>query len=483
MLLAAVFAVAAATSVNFPVSTTKPPAQAAMNRGLFLYYAYDREAAAQAFAQAADLDPRLAMAYWGVALADGPDLNTPLTQERFTQAKSAIAKAQSVDAALPARERRFIEMMALRYRGDFSRWNADDAAYLSAMAGFADTSHDQNAELLAAEALLERGGLAWHDGALESADSQRALALVENVLHVDPASAMANHLCIHLYDLAPSRDPALPCAQRLDAAEFPPEAEHLAHMPAHYWIENGDYAAAVRSSERAVTLLTQLTQTDPPDDAHVDQYAKHDVAVGYCAAMMLGDYALARRWAARMTSQFGVGFDALTALRFGRYQSAYDAPADEFGDPAVRGLAALQLGRIDNAQTIAKQVTPQAASHGYVPQLFLASLAKAQGRYDDAQSWLEKAAAAQHAGFEAELIPFFPALEALGALRLRHGDFGGAAQAFEADLSAYPNDPRALFGLAQALRALGDASRAAATQAHFQKVWQGADTSLVDTLP
>jgi len=481
MLLAAVFAAAAATSVNFPVSTVKPQAQAAIDRGLFLYYAYDREAAEAAFEQAAQSDPQLAMAYWGLALADGPDLNTPLTQERFDQAKAAIAKAASLGAALPARERRFVDAMALRYRGDFARWDAADAAYVSAMTDFALATHDENAELLAAEALLEHGGLAWRDGALESAESQRALALVQGVLHDDPGSAMANHLCIHLYDLAPDRSPALRCAQRLDATEFPPEAEHLAHMPAHYWIETGDYAAAVRSSERAVTLLTELTAAGPAGAAHADQYAKHDVAVGYSAAMMLGDYALARRWSDRMTAQFGASFEALTALRFGRYQAAYDAAADQFSDTALRGLAALQLGDIAEARRLANSVTP-AAQHGYVPQIFLGRLADAEGKYAEAQSWLGKAAADQRAGLEGELIPLLPALEVLGSLRLRHGDFRGAAEAFQADLAAYPNDPRALFGLAQALGALGDSSGAAAARTHFEQMWKGADTNVAGAL-
>ncbi|HXO17050.1 MAG TPA: hypothetical protein VN909_02650, partial [Candidatus Dormibacteraeota bacterium] len=76
-LLAVVLAVAAAgLPVNLAVSTTNPAAQAAVDRGLFLYYAYNGSDAAKGFALAAKLDPHLAMAFWGTALADGPDLNT-----------------------------------------------------------------------------------------------------------------------------------------------------------------------------------------------------------------------------------------------------------------------------------------------------------------------------------------------------------------------------------------------------------------------
>lgn len=123
------------------------------------------------------------------------------------------------------------------------------------MERFALASGNENARLLTAEALLEESGLAWSGEDLANPDSRAAMALVADVLRDDPASAMANHLCLHLYDFAPDRTPAKPCAQRLDETDFPPEAEHLAHMPAHYWIETGDYDAAIRSSDRAYALI------------------------------------------------------------------------------------------------------------------------------------------------------------------------------------------------------------------------------------
>ncbi len=482
-LLAVVFAVvSAATSVHLPVSTSVPQAQAAIDRGLFLYYAFNGEDSARAFTRAATIDPSLAMAYWGVALADGPDLNTPLTQERFALAAAATRKAVSLDASASPREASFIEIMSLRYRGTFGNRGADDAAYRTAMAAFAESSQDENAELLAAEALLEGGGATWQNGALADAGSREALQLVNGVLRDDPASVMANHLCIHLYDLAPDRTPALPCAQRLDAAAFSPEAEHLAHMPAHYWIETGNYAAALHSSERAYALLTQLIADDPQSD-HTQHYAKHDVAVGYSAAMMLGDYAVAQRWSERMTDVFGTSFEALTALRFGRYAAASTAEANEIAGPSVRGLAALYLNRPDEARALAKRIPATSTTQGYLPQLFLARIAETQGKYDEAERWLDRAIENQRAVFAGELIPLIPADEALGTFRLRRGDDAGAIAAFTDALAAYPNDPRALFGLAQALAASGENARAAAARARFVKEWEGADTNVEDALP
>jgi tetratricopeptide (TPR) repeat protein len=483
MLLAVVLAITSAfTSAHMAVSTNVPQAQAAIDRGLFFYYAYNGEASAHAFAQAAALDAHLAMAYWGVALAEGPDLNTPIAQDRFGLAAAAITKARVLDGPLPPMERSFIEIMALRYRGTFADWSADDAAYRQAMLELAQSSHDQNAQLLAAEALLEDGGLTWAQGAPAGDESRQALELVTGVLRDDPRSVMANHLCIHLYDLAPDRTPALPCAQRLDATDFPPEAEHLAHMPAHYWIETGNYAAAVRSSERAYALLS-AANVGGAESPHDERYSKHDVSVGYSAAMMLGNYAIAQRWAHRMYEAFGVSFDAITALRFGRYGEAYRASGSEFAGTSVRGLAALHLDRNAEARALGAALPAASLRQGYMPALFLGELAEANERYDEAQTWLERSLANQRADFSAEMIPLFPAGEALGALELRRGDAAAAIAAYNDVLTLYPNDPRALFGLAQALAANGQSAQAAVATARFENEWKGADIAVQDALP
>jgi hypothetical protein len=477
-LVAAGATLAAAASVHLPVSTDVPQAQALIDRGLFYYYAYNGPDAARTFEEAAASDPDLAMAYWGVALAEGPDLNTAVSAQRFDLAQRAIERAEGLDVGAPPRERSFIAIMAQRYSGSFADWPSDNAAYRSAMLALAQSSHDENAELLAAEALLEDGGLGWTGSAPSSDESREALGLVDDVLARDPTNPMANHLCIHAHDLAPDRSPALACAQRLDAASFPPQAEHLAHMPAHYWIETGNYAAAVASSERAYNLMSQL-DADAADTGHVNQYQKHDVSVGYSAAMMLGNYGLAQTWAQRMNAAFDENFDAITALRFGRFEQAY-ASSEGFGGPSVRGLAALQLNRLADAHAIAASVHRAEGdpSNGYIPQLFYARVAEADGNDAQAQRWIERAIANQHANFAAESLPLLPAEEALGGLLLRQGSSVGAATAFNAALAAYPSDPRALYGLAKALAQDGESSQSASIRARFDAEWAGADTQL-----
>jgi hypothetical protein len=468
--------VAAATSVHFPVSTNVPAAQAAMDRGLFLYYAYNGDEAAGAFEEAASRDAGLAMAGWGLALADGPDLNTPLTATQFDAAQRAIRRAVPLERNASPSDRKYFEIMAARYAGTFADWQHEDAAYRSAMLALAQSSNDENAKLLAAEALLEHGGLTWQNGQPASGDSRTALELVSTLLRSDPRNPMANHLCVHLYDLAPDRRPALPCAQRLDAATFPPEAEHLTHMPAHYWIETGDYAAALASSERTYDALQKLEET-PAGAQHANRYVRHDIMVGYCAAMMLGSYATARLWSQRVSGAYNSSFDALTALRFGRYPTAYAAPEASYGDPSVHGISALHLNHTAEATAAAAHLPPD-LKQGYLPQFLLSRIAESERHYGDARRLIAQAAENQAGSYSGELIPSIPAGEALGFFQLRQGENATAIATFTQTLAAYPNDPRALYGLATALTGAGQYAAAQRARSRFNGVWKGADTTL-----
>jgi len=443
--------------------------QAQIARGLFLYYAYAREASVAAFAKAANQTPPPAMAYWGEALAYGPDLNTPMTADNFARGKAAIERAQSLEATAAPAERAYIEAMSLRYAGTWDNWTSDDAAYRQAMVALASAApNDPNAQLLAAEALLEHGEA-----------TTRTIALIDGVLARFPNNVMANHLCIHAYDNRADHSAALPCAKRLDAMQLPPEAEHLAHMPAHFWIESGDYAKALASSERAYQMLLQL-DADDHRDLSQQRYASHDVSVGYEAAMMLGNYAIATRWADRLNGLVDGKFTALTALRFGRYADAGAASSDELFGQWIAGLAEVRLGRLADAKATAAAIRKQygTPTRGYIPQLFFARLAEADGNDRDARQWLEQARDNQRAEFYAEIIPFVPAGEALGGYLLRAQRYAEAAAAFDDCLARYPNDPRALFGLAQALAAQGKTAEAAQARSRFDAAWTGADTTL-----
>jgi len=57
-----------------PVSTSNAQAQAFFDQGLRLIYAFNHDEAERSFQRAAELDPKLAMAYWGIGRSRRPEL-------------------------------------------------------------------------------------------------------------------------------------------------------------------------------------------------------------------------------------------------------------------------------------------------------------------------------------------------------------------------------------------------------------------------
>src|SRR5688572_20011395 len=118
---------------TFPVSTKSERAQLFMNQGLNLTYGFNHAEAARAFAEAARLDPNLAMAYWGQALVLGPNINAPMSPEAEPRALELIQKAIALKAKATARERAYIDALAARYTGRADERASADRAYAAAM--------------------------------------------------------------------------------------------------------------------------------------------------------------------------------------------------------------------------------------------------------------------------------------------------------------------------------------------------------------
>src|SRR4029434_5088790 len=62
-------------SYSRKIATDSAEAQRYFDQGLAFLQGFNHRAAIRAFQQAAELDPKCAMAHWGVALACGPHIN------------------------------------------------------------------------------------------------------------------------------------------------------------------------------------------------------------------------------------------------------------------------------------------------------------------------------------------------------------------------------------------------------------------------
>src|SRR5713226_5913451 len=103
---------------HHPVSTKNAAAQQFFDQGLRFIYAFNHDEAARSFERAAQLDPKLAMAHWGIAEAVGPNYNDPASEDRFVQAHAAIEKAQTLAADASEGDKAYIAALAKRFPAD-----------------------------------------------------------------------------------------------------------------------------------------------------------------------------------------------------------------------------------------------------------------------------------------------------------------------------------------------------------------------------
>ena len=108
------------------------------------------------------------------------------------------------------------------------------------------------------------------------------------------------------------------------------------------------------------------------------------------------------------------------------------------------------------------------------------------GRIAEAKGDREKALQAYRRGVEAQDALnydeppdfYYPARETLGAALLRARQPAEAEKVFRADLDRNPNNPRSLFGLAEARKA--QKKSASTAMAQFRRAWKGGTLRIKD---
>src|SRR5215510_3235278 len=119
---------------HHPVATANREAQRFFDQGLILLYAFNHDEAARSFRRAAELDPKLAMAWWGIALTLGPNYNLPVDPEREKAGYDAVQKAIALQENASEAERAYITALSVRYSSDPNPdLHALDRAYKDAM--------------------------------------------------------------------------------------------------------------------------------------------------------------------------------------------------------------------------------------------------------------------------------------------------------------------------------------------------------------
>src|ERR1700730_16788379 len=205
-------------SLHHPVSTRSKQAQEFFDQGLKQVYGFNHEGAQKSFERAAELDPKLAMAWWGVALSLGPNYNFPVDLAKEKAACQAIQKAIALQENASEPERAYINALAFRYSNDpKADYRQLDIAYRGAMATLTTRYPDDldAATLYAGSVMNLNPWKLWlHDGRPNDG-TEEILAVLESVLKRDPNHLGANHYYIHAIEASPYPERGLPSAVRL----------------------------------------------------------------------------------------------------------------------------------------------------------------------------------------------------------------------------------------------------------------------------
>ena len=496
----------------FPVTTRSRQAQRFIDQGVRLAYGFNHAEAGRSFREAARLDPRCAMAYWGQALVLGPNINVPMAPEDEPTAYELAQKAVSLKATATPRERAYIDAVAQRYSGRKEDRAARDRAYADAMhSAMKRFPADLDLATMYAEAVMDlRPWGYWMPDGSPYAETPEAVAVIESVLKRDPNHPGANHLYVHLLEPTTQARRAEAAADRLRT--LMPGAGHIVHMPSHIYARIGRYADASATNEQAVRADEDYIAQCRAQGIYPMGYYPHNIHFLWWATSMEGRgqdaIGAARKVASKVSDEAMDGLPLLAGFRvvpyyaltrFGHWDEmlAEPAPAERFlylrgSWQYARGLAHLGKGQLDEAEKDLAEVRRIAADPGLnftlfspntaasifaiAPEVLAGELMARRKDYDGAIAHLERGVRLEDSLVYTEPAEWhYPVRHALAAVLLEAGRPREAETVYWDDLRRYPENGWSLLGLAQALRAQKRDADAALIEARQAKAWAHAD--------
>ncbi len=151
-----------------PVGSRIPLAQRYFHQGMALTWGFNPAEATRSFAAAAEIDPRCALCYWGLAWASGPNINADMTPGDALRVRGALDRARPLAIHASRRDRELTEALAARHPVTGDAAAVDEEAYADRMRALAQKySRDADVATLAAEAMLNLHPYDWwaDDGA------------------------------------------------------------------------------------------------------------------------------------------------------------------------------------------------------------------------------------------------------------------------------------------------------------------------------
>jgi tetratricopeptide (TPR) repeat protein len=502
---------------QFPVTTNSIRAQLFINQAMMLVYGFNHAEATRSFREAARLDPNCAMAYWGMALVLGPNINMAMAPEAEPKAYELIQKAIALKKNATEKEQAYIDSLAVRYTdAENPDRNALDRAYAEAMLELhKHFPYDLDAATLYAEAVMDlRPWNYWTRDKQPYPETREVLRVLESVLKRNPNHPGAIHLYIHSVEYA---RPELAEAGAERLWKLAPGAGHLVHMPSHIFRRIGRYNDASKSNEDAIAADEDYITQCRAQGVYPLAYYPHNVHFLWDSATMEGRSLTAIEAARKAASKIPEGAWREVPLlhqflvaplfaytRFGEWdlilsesQPAQDSPFWTGVWHYARGLAFIAKGNLNEATgelNSLEKIAAEKSLEGYrvtfsrngakaileiAKEVLEGELAAKRGDYDKAIAQLHRAVLLEDNLIYNEPPDWHvPVRQSLGAVLLDAGRAAEAEAIYWQDLEQNRENGWSLFGLMQSLRTQGKNAQADMIEKRFNKAWKGADVTL-----
>lgn len=501
------------------ITTASPQAQKYFNQGLGFYHGFNHGAAIRAFQEAAKIDPKCAMAHWGISLANGPHINFPLVPPPAAEIawKELQLAQQNAKKASPV-EKALIEALGKRYANPQPEDRKPlDEAYAAAMREvWKQFPDDQDVGALFAESMMDlRPWDQWRLDGQPNPGTDEILATLDAVLKLNANHPFANHLYIHAVEASRNPERADAAADRL--RNLQPGLAHNVHMPSHIDIRRGRWQQAIETNEKAIVADKRYRKILGPPTGLLPVYAAHNRHMLAYGALMTGQREVAMKHVRAMVAEipakfvkesaaFADGFFAVpleVLVRFGRWNEILAEP-DKYppGMPFVRAFhhaarATAYAAKGDTVKARTEQalfieggkLVPAETQLGNNSAAAVVSLAThmlegeilvAEKKLDAGIAELQTAVKEEDAlKYDEPPAWMIPIRHSLGAVLLKTRRFAEAEQVYRDDLKRLPDNGWSLFGLIESLGAQNkNEDEVTALSTKFQKTWAKADTKI-----
>jgi tetratricopeptide (TPR) repeat protein len=503
---------------TWKVTTTSDSAQYYFDQGINMYYAFHIIESRASFDKATRFDPQCAMAWWGKALAFGPNIND-FGYQRPSDAYPSTLKAIQLITSSSQLEQALIEAMAVRYSDDSAKAQSKlNALYKDAMSKlYAQYNTNADVSALYADALM-----LIHPWDLYNKDyspkqwTPEIVAVLKHTLQLNQKHPGANHYFIHAMEASGNPQEAMQSANFL--ATTMPDVAHVTHMPSHIYIRTGYYNKGIDANDKAIAGYNKYLGFFPAINENIALYDLHNEHMKMNCAQMAGNYTQAMAAAKQVQQQIPSFYLSVpgalgnfiqyvhqspmfTAVRFGKWNDILNEKVVDTlkFTPVIqhfaRGIAFARTKQLTDAlnelELVKTKMNDPALKEPFAPfnaaydaaliaeSILAGVIAEEQKDYKNAILYFQKAVTAEdNLIYDEPRDWLLPARQYLGNVLLKTGKYNEAIEVFNKDLTINPNNGWDLSGLSKAYDKLNKKEMASNTKKRLQDAWKIKDVEI-----